>query len=609
MLSRHRTCGVGAAMLLALLPVSRSAAMPADEGAWNSVFTWGAAGGVEAIHTFLLPTGKILFWSTWQTSGGLWDPTTNTFSELGNAPAFNPFCSGHAWLPDGRLLVAGGHISNYNGENRADIYNPFTNRWANADPAQANVPNMGSTSTNTATSGKRWYPSATTLPNGDVLVMSGDVTALGATNRTVQVYRHATNTWSTLTGALRPSNDVLPEYPRVFATPDGRAVSLSDNANGTEFLDLSGSGSWSFLQQTLDPNLHNYGPAVMYDTGKIAYIGGGHVPTRNVSILDLNDANPAWRYGGGGTTPHPANSPFVMSAPRRQNNATILADGTVLLTGGTSTTGWNDPNGLIANAEIWDPETETVRSVADANVGIYRGYHSTALLMPDGRVLVTGGDHDTGGAIPGQNTNAEIYTPAYLYAADGSLAVRPTVTSAPDVVELGDTIFVATPDAANIAKALWIVPSAVTHAQNWTQRANTLDFTATEAGLNISLPASANEAPVGYYMLFLVNDQGVPSIAEWVRATPNIILPGDFNLDDVVDAADYSVWRDGLGTNYTQNDYALWVGNFGASANSAAVAGPVPEPLAGELAVLALVTVGISRRCRPKKIAAERLSC
>src|SRR3990172_5393048 len=180
---------------------------PAVDGAWTSAFTWGEAGGVEAVHTFLLPTGKILFWSTWRESAGLWDPIADEFSTVGNLPAFNPFCSGHAWLADGRLLVAGGHITNYNGENRADIYNPFTNLRANADPNAVDVPNMGSTSTNTGTSGKRWYPSATTLGNGNVLVMSGDVTQQGVTNRTVQVYQHATNTWSTLTGALRPTND------------------------------------------------------------------------------------------------------------------------------------------------------------------------------------------------------------------------------------------------------------------------------------------------------------------------------------------------------------------------------------------------------------------
>jgi hypothetical protein len=269
-----------------------------------------------------------------------------------------------------------------------------------------------------------------------------------------------------------------------------------------------------------------------------------------------------------------------MAQPRRQNNATILADGTVLVTGGTDVTGWNDPNGLIATAEIWDPVTEEVTQVADANANIFRGYHSTALLLPDGRVLVTGGDHDYGGAIPGQNTNAEVYSPAYLFNDDGSPAERPSIVAAPDVAELGDTIFVETPDAASITKALWVVPGAVTHAQNWTQRANVLDFSLGEGGVNIQLPVDQNHAPIGYYMLFLVNDQGTPSLAEWIRATPNILLDGDFNNDDIVDARDYTVWRDGLGTIYTEADYALWKDNFGAVAGAAAAAGvaAVPEP-------------------------------
>lgn len=592
------------AVALAAATVSTQA-QPAVDGQWTNVFSWGGGGGIEAIHTFMLPTGKVMFWSTWRESVGLWDPVTNGFSTAANLPAFNVFCSGHAWLPDGRLLVAGGHVQNYNGENRADIFDPFTNRWANADPAQANVPNMGSTSSNSGTSGKRWYPSATTLGNGDVLVMSGDVVPTagggsGNTNRTVQIYEHATNSWRTLTGALRPTNDLLPTYPRVFAMPDGRAISLSDNSNDTEILDLSGAGSWTYLQDTLDPNLHNYGPALMYDTGKIAYIGGGNTPTQNISILDVNVANPAWRYAGGGTTKPPADSPYVMQRARRQNNATILADGTVLITGGTDVTGWNDPNGLIATAEIWDPVTEQVTQVADANANIFRGYHSTALLLPDGRVLVTGGDHDYGGAIPGQNTNAEIYSPAYLFNDDGSPAARPTVTAAPDVAELGDSIFVETPDAADIAKALWVVPGAVTHAQNWTQRANTLDFSIGEGGVNIQLPADQNEAPVGYYMLFLVNDQGTPSVAKWIRATPNIVLDGDFNGDDVVDAADYTAWRDGLGDRYSEADYELWKNNFGLTAGAAVESGTsvVPEPATFLPLISSLLLLCFVTRCR-----------
>jgi hypothetical protein len=600
--------------------VSPLRADPAVDGDWTSAFTWGEAGGVEAVHTFLLPTGKVMFWSTWRESVGLWDPVADEFSTVGNLPAFNPFCSGHAWLPDGRLLVAGGHIQNYDGENRADIYDPFKNLWANADPNATDVPIMGPAVSNTGTSGKRWYPSATTLGNGDVLVLSGDVVPQngqgGNTNRTAQIYEHATNSWRTLTGALRPTDDRLPEYPRVFQGPDGRAISLSDNSNDTEFLDMSGDGSWSYLQETLDSNLHNYGPAVMYDTGKIAYIGGGNTPTRNISMIDLNDANPSWRYGGGGTTPPPVGSPYVMDRRRRQNNATILADGTVLITGGTDVIGWNDPNGLIETAEIWDPVTEEVTQVADANVNIYRGYHSTALLLPDGRVLVTGGDHDYGGPVPGQNTNAEVFSPAYLFNEDGSLADRPTVTAAPDQASLGSSIFVETPDAASITKALWIVPSAVTHAQNWTQRANTLDFTAVEGGLNIELPDNENEAPIGYYMLFLVNDQGTPSMAEWIQATlPVPGVPGDYNNNGIVDAADYTVWRDHLGApeGTLENDvdggvigqaqYDTWKAHFGQSLDmgsgaSGLDAGAVPEPASLALMIFGLAAAAVTRMRR-----------
>jgi hypothetical protein len=216
-------------------------------------------------------------------------------------------------------------------------------------------------------------------------------------------------------------------------------------------------------------------------------------------------------------------------------------------------------------------------------------------------VLVTGGDHDYGGAIPGQNTNAEVYSPAYLFNVDGSLATRPTITAAPDVAELGDTIFVETPDAASITKALWVVPGAVTHAHNWTQRANVLDFSIGEGGVNIALPADQNEAPIGYYMLFLVNDQGTPSVAEWIRATPNILLDGDFNFDDVVDAADYAVWRDGLGAKYTADDYLLWKSNFGATAGAAAGFGAtasVPEP--ASLTLLVALAIVVSAGLRPR---------
>jgi hypothetical protein len=571
-------------------------------GQWTGVQQWQ----VEAIHTILLPTGKVLFWQSWRESVGLWDPVTNQFSTAGLPPSnHNVFCSGHAWLADGRLLVAGGHVDNGVGSHRADIYNPFTNRWANVDPAVPNVPNMGADNLNDlASTGKRWYPSATTLGNGDVVVLSGDVNAYGNTNRNTQVYRAATNTWQTFAGALRPANDLLPEYPRTFLGPDGRVFSIADQDDDSEFLDLSGSGAWQYLSETLDYGLYNYGPAVMYDVGKIAQFGGGDNPTEHISLIDLNQPAPQWTY-----------APQHMAQPRRQNNATILADGTVLITGGSSKEGFNDPAGFIPQPELWDPQTMTVTPMAAAS-NIFRGYHSNALLLPDGRVLVAGGNHDDPFT---EQKNAEIYSPPYLFKG-----ARPTVTSAPDVVELGDSIFVATPDGVDIAKALMVVPGATTHAQNWTQRINYLEVAVTAGGVNLTLPDNGNHAPPGYYMLFLVNSNGVPSVAEWMKVELRTVQPdnADFNGDLMVDGADFLLWQKNLGgpagalhANGDANDdglvdaddLAIWQAQFGTTPTPPGVAAPEPGAWATVPATLAAVGTVVRRStARTRSLASRR---
>jgi hypothetical protein len=293
-----------------------------------------------------------------------------------------------------------------------------------------------------------------------------------------------------------------------------------------------------------------------------------------------------------------------MAQPRRQNNATILADGTVLITGGSSKSGFNDNTGFIAQAELWDPETMAVTPMASAS-SVYRGYHSNGLLLPDGRVLVSGGNHDNGF----ENKNAEIYSPPYLFKGP-----RPTVTTAPDVVELGDTIFVETPDSASIAKALMIIPGSTTHAQNWTQRINRLDFSVTEGGVNIELPADSNHAPPGYYMLFLVNEAGVPSVAEWMRAEVRTVVPdnADFNGDGTVGGEDLLAWQQRVGgpAGATQSqgdanddglvdwdDLAVWQAQFGGPPPAVGAGEAVPEPGSLGLALAAMaMAAGTGRR-------------
>src|SRR4030095_15547887 len=147
----------------------------------------------------------------------------------------------------------------------------------------------------------------------------------------------------------------------------------------TRYLDTAGTGAWSFVADRNFGTYRGYGSAVMYADGKILVLGGGDPPTNTAEVIDLNEQpSPTWR------------SVAPMSIARRQVNATLLPDGTVLVTGGTSGPGFNDPNTPVYLAELWDPVTKSFRPLASATVP--RLYHSAAVLLPDGRVLSTGGN-------------------------------------------------------------------------------------------------------------------------------------------------------------------------------------------------------------------------
>jgi hypothetical protein len=241
----------------------------------------------------------------------------------------------------------------------------------------------------------------------------------------------------------------------------------------------------------------------MYSPGKILIVGGGgqsrlvdSVPTATAEVIDLNQATPAWRFVGS------------MAYRRRHLNATLLPNGQVLVTGGTAGGGFADIPGAVLAAEIWDPTTEQWTTVAPSSVP--RIYHSSTLLLPDGRVLHSGSGDGQG--MPRQY-NAEFYSPPYLFAPDGSPARRPVIASAPASITYGSTFRVNTLDAAAITKVSLIRLGAVTHAFNQSQRFSWLAFTRVTGGLRITTPANANLAPPGYYMLFLLNGSGVPSVA------------------------------------------------------------------------------------------------
>ena len=474
------TVRVAAVTFLVLcLAASRVAAQtdPAVTGQWTSVAPLPF--NSSALH--LLPTGMVMFYGVRPTGTDtrLWDPVTASTS-LMPLPGYNVFCSGHAFLADGRLFFAGGHIVDGVGLPNSSTYDAASNVWTPG-------PNMNA---------GRWYPTATTLANGDVLVVTGKIDNTVGVDLLPQVFQAATGTWRNLTSAQL----YVDLYPRMHLAPNGKVFN-SATSQTTRYLDTSGTGAWTVVAATNTPGYRDYGSSVMYDDGKVLVMGGVDPPTSAAEVIDLNAATPSWRLVGS------------MAFARRHLNATLLPDGKVLVTGGTSGPGFNNTATPVFAAEMWDPATERWTTMASAQA--VRLYHSAALLLPDGRVLTTGGD---------DITQVELYSPPYLFAG-----ARPGITAVPAAVSLGQSFFVETPDAANIAKVRWIRLGSVTHAIDMNQRINSLSFSQAPGGLNVVSPSNPNLAPPGHYLLFILNANGVPSIAKIVQlggsAAPGPALP------------------------------------------------------------------------------------
>jgi Domain of unknown function (DUF1929)/Glyoxal oxidase N-terminus len=433
-------------------------------GQWSPPFVWNNI----AVHLSLLPTGKVLAFGLSGTAQ-VWDPATGSFTAAPSPAVI--FCAGHSLLADGRLLVAGGNnhpTEALNGIPDITIFDPWTESWSRSTPMRRG----------------RWYPTTTVLGDGAVVILAGK-DASG-------IHVNEPEVWSD--GTLRQLTTAklkLPLYPRMFLAPDGRLFMAGENAR-TRYLNPSGAGTW-----TLGParryGRRDYGAAVMYDAGKILYVGGG-LTTNTAEIINLNAATPRWRWTGS------------MAYPRRHLNAVVLPTGEVLVTGGSRGTVFNDYKRPVYAAELWNPATGLWTTLA-ANA-VPRVYHSTSLLLPDGRVLHTG----SGDAGPDQR-NAELFSPPYLFNG-----ARPEITQVPDSVGYGTRFSVATPQAAAITKVSLVRLGSTTHAFDMNQRFQWLSFTRQDGALDVSMPGNPNRTPPGHYMLFVLDGSGVPSVGRtiWV---------------------------------------------------------------------------------------------
>ena len=475
-------------------------------GSWGPVIAWPHI----PISIATLADGRVLSWSSTETNAfpsstelthsAIYDPSTGTFQTTDNN-FHDMFCAGVSTLEDGRIVAAGGNPY----DTRVSAFNPSTLVW------QA-LANMNET---------RWYGTLLALPSNDLFA-----TFANAASNVSERYSPATNTWVRTGGA--PMTDLLNEqnaengqspvnnsgglewWGQMAVTPDGRVLHGGPTQTWHLF-DPRNSGGVQSLGKPADPTrTRMWGNAVTYDVGKVLILGGTdrtlNPPTTNAGYkVDLNGPTPVIS---------PATS---MGFARAFHNTVTLPTGELIVIGGNSSgTQFTDANAVLA-AEIWNPATDQWRTVASMSMA--RGYHSTALLLKDGRVISAGGGA-CGNGCSANHLDAQIYSPPYLFAADGSAAPRPSITASPAIGQAGDAISVTA--TGTTTKFSMVRIGATTHAMNTDQRYVPIPFTANGGGAyTLQLHSNPNVLIPGYYWIFAVDSAGGPSIGRTFQVLRN----------------------------------------------------------------------------------------
>jgi hypothetical protein len=518
---------------------------------------------INPVHGILLNTGNVLYIAgsgncppglpgcpAGAGSATIWNPSTGAFNTI--AIPFDAFCNGATQMADGRVFVNGGTDTyatgpaaaimramghghkvpggrasiatentaghkpprdittaadqGFGGSNLSAIFDPATSTFTLTPPMVAG----------------RWYPTTTLLSDGRVMTYGGQ-DEKADDNPLIEYWN---GSWSTPViptcsigggpvGDCRTmtySDGSLPVpgapalYPRMILLPNGKLIHAGPEPETWVFdpAVAAGVANWTYLASNLVNQYRSYGSVVLlallpetnYQPVILTMGGMGNsvVSTNTTELIDMSNTTPMWVAG-------PA-----MSRPRTEMNAVLLPNGKVLAVGGSA----NDEDGSTASltADLYDPTTNSFSSAAP-NIHPHL-YHSTAVLLPDATVVLSGGNPQQGVFEP----HIEIYQPAYLFNADGSLASRPSLTGAPATVGYGTSFTVAS--NGSIAGAVLIRAGAATHAFDMSQRAVGLSFTVNGQTLTLAGPPNGNVAPPGVYLLFLVNSNGVPSVGQFV---------------------------------------------------------------------------------------------
>ena len=460
------------------------------KGQWSPVYPWP----IVAVHAVVLPDGRVMTYGS-DTSGlqtghanyDVWDSSAAPDAghlTLPNATGTDIFCSSQLLLPQtGNLFIAGGDV--WTGTKTTNSPNNNSNLFDTASNSLTRGINMQRA---------RWYSSSTTLINGETFIQGGS----GGADR--PEIRGVDGTFR-LMSAINTSA-IGSSFPRNFVAPDGRVFGYDPGNGQMYWVDASGAGSITLLGKFNAAYTGGwYSSAAMYRPGRILQISGN---SPGAYTIDITSGTPV------------VAATQSLSSTRAWVNATVLADGKVVATSGSAVAG--ESTGYNNTAEIWDPATgQWTQGYAAQKM---RLYHSNAILLPDASVLTVGGGATAPTYVndPNKNNlNAEVYYPPYLFAANGARAPRPVITTAPGWIDIGKTFGIDIANAANVSRVTLVKTGSTTHSFNMDQRFLDLTFKASGTHVAVQAPTRAGEAPPGYYMLFVFDDAGVPSVAKIVR--------------------------------------------------------------------------------------------
>lgn len=463
------------------LTAALSTTDPVDIGQWSNATNPGTKTiGISAV---MLHTGKVLLFggkyksTDKNTAAYLFDPTTFTGHEV-PAPAA-VFCGSVTPLSDGRILSVGGTVKIPQGIVDVWLFDPVHETWVR----QPDTP-LG-----------RYYPTATRMSDGTVVVTAGTELDGVTKNPTVELYTPpAAGTDVGNLQVVGPAH-VTGYYPHQWLMPDGTLLQV--DAKKPYKLDTS-SWTWTALPRlpggngpgsssTLLPGGPGGTPNVMIFGGLLK-----GVAQTSTEVFDYSNPSAGWHFGA------------PMPTPRAHMNIIQTPDGSEYGIGGNNA---NLYDGGEFQTLHFDPATQTWSNLAVQSVR--RGYHSTALLLPDGRIMSAG---DTGAG--GGRQLIDFFSPPYLFRGP-----RPSIDSAPSQVDYGAAFDIATSGPA-VGSAVLMAPGATTHAVEMNARRVELAVTPTTSGFTATAPASSKLAPPGWYMLFVVTPDGIPSVATWVHVGP-----------------------------------------------------------------------------------------